>query len=417
MYRVSYVVVLFALCLLAGTALGMLWANLAPQTYQDMVELRLIDGFPIGYPNPDATGFGGRTLTLQYLVNTVFLSLFFLLAGKELWEAVAQKNGALRGQAAVVPLGAALGSMVVPVLIYLAIAATTRSADWADLRAGWMLPAATDLVLVYVVGRTVFGAKHPALRLLMLVACTSDIAVVIALALFNPIGVLRPLWLLVPLGAALVVWGLFRDVGRDDVLAVRGWKHHMGLAPWLLAGVASWLGVQQAGLHPALGLLPILPVIPRASRAFGFFAEAEDYLVDPLNRIAHYLKLPTAAGLFLYGLTSGGAEFAAYDPATTVSFFALILGKPVGLMAGAVLTARLFAIGLPRGVSRADLALMGVVASAGLIVPLLVANTALPGGAVQQAAKLGIVCSLTAAPCAVLIARAARLGRWKTAAL
>ena len=41
-----------------------------------------------------------------------------------------------------------------------------------------------------------------------------------------------------------------------------------------LGGCISWYGFMKAGLHPALGLLPIVPAIPHADRAFGFFDAA-----------------------------------------------------------------------------------------------------------------------------------------------
>ena len=411
MYRVSHALSLFALCLAAGIALAMLWANVAPQTYQDMVEWRLIDGFAIGYPNPDAAGMANRTLTLHYLVNNGLMALFFLLAGKEVWEALSQKSGALRGGSAVVPVGATVGAMTGPILIYLAIAATTRGADWQALRGGWAIPAAGDLVLTYIIGRTVLGRRHPGLRLLMLVAITSDCAALVGLGLFFPVGPLQPLWLILPLAAPVLAWGL---VGRSgQTRQQESWQKRFGPLPWAIAGVLSWYGVQQAGLHPAFGLLPLVPAIPHANRAFGFFAEAEDYLTDPLNRIAHLLTWPVAATLFLFGLINGGGQILAYAPATSVTFFALLLGKPLGLLLGATLTAHLFGRRLPDGISPVDLALLGLIAGCSFTVPMLLADATLPGGAVLEAAKLGLIASLVLAPLAVFLAWMFRLGRWQ----
>ncbi len=417
MYRVSHFMTTFALCLLAGALVGLVWANIAPFSYLDLIEWRLIDGFPVGYPNPDATGLGHRTLTLHYLVNTVLMALFFLLAGKELWEDLAQRGGALRGEHAIVPLAAALGSMVLPMLIYLAIAATTRNAEWVDLRGGWAIPAATDLVLAYVVGRAVFGPTHPALRFLMLLAIVGDLGTLLILGLVNPLGDLKPLWLILPVAAVglaygLCVWSPRRFDNANPARPFSRLVRRAGVAPWLVAGLASWFGFQEAGLHPALGLLPVIPAIPHSDRAFGFFAEVEEYLNDMLNRIAHLLTIPVAGTLFLFGLLNGGAVTDAFLPATTVVFFALTLGKPLGVLAGGLLAARLSGLGLPKGISRADLAVVGIITGTGFCVPLLMTSAALPGGAVQEAARLGIVFSLFTAPAGLLAARALRLGRW-----
>ena len=419
MYRVSRFITTFALCLLTGTLMALVWANLAPESYHDLVELRLLDHFLIGYPDPEATGLLSRTLTLEYLVNNLLMALFFLLVGKELWEAVVQPGGPLRGGGALVPLAAATGGMVVPVLLYLAIAATTRHAERADLWAGWAVPVASDLVLAYAVGRLVFGRRHPALKLLMLVAILSEMAGLVLVDLFRPLLPGKTLWLALPVMVPLLAFALFNRWParlRSDGQTHHGWLRfcqRAGNLPWLLAGLASWYGMQQAGLHPALGFLPVIPAIPRADRSYGFFAEAEEYLSDQLNRLAHLLVLPVAAGLFFYGLISGGAELAAYDPATTVTFFALLLGKPLGVVAFGAVAVRLSGRGLPEGVALRDLMLVGVIAGIGFTVPFLMANAALPGGHAAEAAKLGIAASLISAPLALALARLIRVGRWQ----
>jgi NhaA family Na+:H+ antiporter len=65
--------------------------------------------------------------------------------------------------------------------------------------------------------------------------------------------------------------------------------------------------------------LPIIPAIPHAHRAFGLFAEAEEYLHDPLNRLAHLAVKPLILVLFLFGLTRGGIDLGAFAPTTLVT--------------------------------------------------------------------------------------------------
>ena len=418
MYRVSNFITTFALCLLAGTSIALVWANFSPESYQDFVELRLIDGFPVGYDNPDAIGAGGRTLTLQYLINTVLMSFFFFLTGKEIWEALIQKQGSLRGPEALVPFGAVLGCMLGPALVYIGLAALDGSSEAGSISGGWAIPAATDVAVAYWVGRMVFGPGHPALRLLMLIAICADIVALLILGFLHQSATLEPLWLLLPLIASVLVFVLFnwlpRQLDRGDQLRARStWvRKKVSFWPYALAGALSWYGFQEAGLHPALGLLPIIPAIPHADRAFGFFAEAEEYLSDTLNRIAHLLTWPVAGVLMLFGLTHGGAVFAAAGTATWITLAAMVLGKPVGVFAGGMLAARLLGKALPKGVTPLDLAVVGCIAVIGLTVPLLMAGAALPGGQHQEAAKLGIVLSLIAGPLTVLAARRMHLGRW-----
>ena len=65
-----------------------------------------------------------------------------------------------------------------------------------------------------------------------------------------------------------------------------------------------------------MGLLPIVPTIPHADRAFGIFAEAEQYLTDLLNHIEHLLKHPVEVILFFFGLLNAGVAFSSIGSPT-----------------------------------------------------------------------------------------------------
>ena len=45
--------------------------------------------------------------------------------------------------------------------------------------------------------------------------------------------------------------------------------------PYAIGGAITWLCFQESGIHPALGLLFMIPAIPHAETDFGFFAEEE----------------------------------------------------------------------------------------------------------------------------------------------
>jgi Na+:H+ antiporter, NhaA family len=179
--------------------------------------------------------------------------------------------------------------------------------------------------------------------------------------------------------------------------------------PYLIAGALSWYGFQEAGIHPALGLLPIVPTIPHADRAFGIFAEAEQYLTDLLNHIEHLLKYPVEIVLFFFGLLNAGVEFSAISEPTWLVFFGLIVGKPVGIFLFGWFAARVLRFGLPEGMRTIDLAVVGCVAAIGFTVALFVATVAFPAGDVQDAAKMGALFSFFAAAIAVIAGKMARV--------
>ena len=412
MYRVSHFVTQFALCLLAGAAVALAWANLSPRSYQDFVELRLADNSLIGYPNPDSLMPLGRTLTLGYLAGDALMAFFFLYIGKELWESLALRHGALRGARSVAPLVTALVAAAVPALLYAGLAHFVTAPVLPSPAAGWPVPMAGDVALSYVVGRLALGPGHPALRFLLLVSIADDILALLVTGLAFPVGTLQPLWLLLPLGAALTAYlgfnALPRRLDRGDPLkpAARWVRHHLAVWPYAVAGALSWYGTQQAGLMPALGLLPVIPAIPHADHAFGMFAEAEEMLPDMLNRIAKWLVMPVGAILFLFALTHAGAPLASADSETLAVALALLIGKPLGILLGGALAMRGLGAALPAGMAPRDLAVVGLVAAMGFSVPLFAIGATLPGGALSEGARLGLLASLIAAPLALLLARA-----------
>ena len=405
MYRVWSYVTNYSLLLIAGALIALIWANISPESYHHFIHWAIAEDFLIG----DAEAEGGRvvrTLTLHFLVNDVFMAFFFAIAAKEVWEAVILENGSLRGKKAMTPLIATAGGMLGPVIVYLGLAAALGIFE--TVHRGWAIPTATDIAFSYLVGRMVFGAGHPAIRFLLLLAIADDAGGLIILAIFYPTGDLAPLWLLLSLGAAIAVFVLFnwlpRRLDRGNQLRPNStWvRQKLAFWPYLVASCLSWFGFQEAGIHPALGLLPIVPTIPHADRAFGIFAEAEAYLTDLLNWIEHRLKYPVEIILFFFGLMNAGVEFSAISAPTWLVLLGLVIGKPVGIFIMGWIAAKPMRLGLPDGMNMRDLVVVGCVAAIGFTVALFVASVAFPAGPVQDAAKMGALMSFGAAAIAIV---------------
>jgi NhaA family Na+:H+ antiporter len=286
-----------------------------------------------------------------------------------------------------------------------------------DVHRGWAIPTATDIAFSYLVGRVVFGARHPAIGFLLLLAIADDAGGLAILAIFYPSGEVAPAWLLLSLAAALGVFLLANvlprrlDKGRQDRPHSSFVRKRLGFWPWALAGAVSWYGFQMAGLHPALGLLPIVATIPHAEREFGIFADEERYQTDLLNTIEHALKVPVQFVLFGFGLLNAGVEFSAISEPTWLVLAGLVIGKPVGIFLFGWLAAGPMRLGLPHGMALRDLPVVGCVAAIGFTVALFVASVAFPAGPVQDAAKMGALFSLASAVLAILAGRAFRVRR------
>ena len=398
MYRVWNFVTTYSILLISGALIALVWANINYDSYHHFVEFVIWDHAPIGHYHD-----GHRTLTLHYLINDVAMAFFFAIAAKEVWEAIILKNGSLRGKKAATPLFATAGGMLGPIAVYLGLAMLLGSDTYTAVANGWAIPTATDIAFSYLVGRMVFGSGHPAVRFLLLLAIADDAAGLIILAIFYPSGDLAPEWLGLSVVAAIAVFVLanwlprYLDRGNQARPTSTWVRQKLTFWPYLVAACFSWYGFMMAGIHPALGLLPIVPTIPHADRAFGFFSEAETYLHDLLNDIEHGLKVPVEVVLFFFGLLNAGVVFSAIGDPTWLVLAGLIIGKPVGVFLFGIIGAHVLKLGLPQGMRTIDLFVIGCVSAIGFTVSLFVASVAFDPGPVQDAAKMGALFSFGAA--------------------
>ena len=406
-YRVWDFIQEYSLLLVTGAFGALLWANIDYDSYHHLVEVVLVDHSPIGHLHD-----GHRTLTLHYLINDVLMAFFFAMAGKEVWEAIILKNGSLRGRKALTPLIATAGGMLGPIGVYLVGAFLLGK--FAILANGWAIPTATDIAFSYLVARIVFGARHPAVGFLLLLAIADDAAGLIILAVFYPQGDLAPEWPLLSVGAAFAVYVLANRLPRmlDGTNEARPYTHFaekLGFWPYLIAGCASWYGFQQAGVHPALGLLPIVVTIPHADITFGMFDSAKLEQHDLLNDIEHKMKMPVEFILLLFGFANAGVEFSAMGEATWLVLAGLIVGKPVGIFIMGWLAAGPLRLGLPEGMKLNHLIVIGFIAAIGFTVSLFISAVAFAPGDVQDAAKMGALFSFGAVFLSLIAGRIMRV--------
>ncbi len=410
MYRVWNFIANYSLLLILGALAALIWANTDADSYHRFIDFVIWDHAPIGHLHD-----GHRTLTLHYLVNDMLMALFFAIAAKEVWEAMILERGSLRGRKAATPLFATAGGMFGPIAVYLGLAAVMGSDTYDAVANGWAIPTATDIAFSYLVGRLVFGAAHPAVRFLLLLAIADDAAGLVILAVFYPSSELAPEWLLLSFGAALSVFLIFNwlprrlDRGKQDRPNSTAIRSRLGGLPYVVAGCLSWYGFMRSGLHPALGLLPVIPAIPHADRAFGIFSDVEKYLHDLLNVLEHVLKHPVEIILFFFGLFNAGVEFSSIGDATWLVLLGLVVGKPVGIVLFGWVAAQPLGLGIPLGMRIADLVVIGCVAAIGFTVSLFIATVAFDPGAVQDAAKMGALFSFFAALLAIAAGKLLRV--------
>ncbi len=362
-----------SLLLVAGTAIALVWANVAHDSYE-----RIVHDGPI-----------------RFIVNDIGMVFFFALAMKEISEAMLPGGPLASSREAAVPLLAAAGGMAAPATIYV-IQVTVEGRQ--ALMPGWAIPCATDIAFSYMAARLVFPRTHPAIPFLLLLAIADDALGLILLAIFYPSGPLS-----LTSFAALMIPAIGVALALRRYRVLNFWPYAAG------AGGLSWLAMYYGGVHPALALVPIVPFMPHAKRDLGLFDPREVHLTDTMNRFEHWWRVPVHIILFFFGLVNAGVMFSEVGLGTRVVLVSLLAGKPIGILLFTYLSLKA-GLRAPGGLTYLHTAVVGITAGIGFTVALFFATAAFPGGgAVLDEAKMGALMSFVAAPIAVIFGRAVGL--------
>ncbi len=378
--------------LLAATIVALVWAN-SP----------LKDAYFDLWSTTATIGIGSADITqdLQHWVNDGLMVFFFYVVGLEIRRELAL--GELRNRrAAAVPALAALGGMVVPALLFVAINAGGEGAG------GWGIVMATDIAFVLGALALMGPGVPPQVRVFLLtLAIVDDIGAIVVIAIFYSHGID-----LVALAAAAGIVVAIGLLGR-----IRVWR---GPA-YLVAGFALWIAMVESGVHPTiagvlLGLLtPVHPprrseieratVLTRSFRQDPSPAQARSAMLgvgaaispnERLQELLHpwtsYVVVPLFA-LANAGVPLGGGAIgrAVSSPITLGVVVGLVVGKTVGISLASFLAVRLRLGTLPRGVSMRHVVASAALAGIGFTVSLFVADLAFERAELRDEAKVGVL--------------------------
>jgi Na+:H+ antiporter, NhaA family len=347
----------------------------------------------VAWANVDTPGYERATQALHFWVNDVGMVFFFALAAKEVFEATLPGGPLASLRQAASPLAAAVGGMLAPALIFIALA--TRIGP-AALGRGWAIPCATDIAFSAMVARMIFSGGHPAIPFLLLLAIADDALGLMILAVFYPSGTLSFAALGLLMSAAMLfAWWLRR-------------RRTTSFWPYVLGpGVLSWAALYWGGFHPALALVPVVPFMPHSAKDLGFFDPAEEAQADTLSLFEHWWARPVQVVLLLFGLANAGVPFAQIGNGTYYVLAALLIGKPLGIIVFSYV-AGFAGARLPDGLRLPDLLVVGLAAAIGFTVALFFATAAFPPGPLLAETKMGALLSFGAAPLALLASRLLR---------
>jgi NhaA family Na+:H+ antiporter len=356
--------------LVAAAALALAWAN-SPwrATYEALF------GAPVGVR---ASRFAFER-DLRFWINDGLMAIFFFTVGLEIKRELAGGQlGTIRRAA--LPAMAALGGMIVPAGIYLAINAGTGTAR------GWGIPMATDIAFAVGVLALLGQRVAPALRLTLLaLAVIDDVGAVLVIAFVFSSGLGLP-------GLGFAALGL---------IAIQTMKSLGVRAPWayLAPALATWAGAHAAGVHPTLAGVAVGLMTPARPSP----GDAPDR-GSPLERLEHAFQPWVANGIMpLFALANAGVSLGDVTlggPAGRVFAgvaLGLVLGKPIGVIGFSWIAVRLRAARLPDETSWLGMLVLGLIAGTGFTMSLFMTALALPPGGATSAARLAILAASAAA--------------------
>ncbi len=322
-------------------------------------------------------------LTLATWAKDGLLAVFFFVVGLELKRELVV--GELRDRrAAALPIFAAVGGMVVPALVCLAVAFGTPAAGRA-----WPVPVATDIAFALAVLALTASALPPPVRLFLLSLAVVD-----------------------DLGAITLIAVLFSDdlnglalVGAAVLLVAYALLQRQRVrSSWLYVPIAlaTWALVHEAGIHATVAGVA-LGLLTRVRHDAG-----EKW--SPAERLEHRLQPLSAAvcvpvfAFFAAGVPVNGAVLStlAADRVALAVIAGLVVGKFVGVFGGSLAAVALRLARLPAQMRWRDLAAVSVLAGCGFTVSLLLAELSFGPGPQGERVKLAVlaaslVASLSAA--------------------
>lgn len=393
-YKLSGALLLIGAALLALLLANSPWAEF----YQQALEL------------PISVGAGDFVTEKPLLlwVNDGLMGIFFFHVGLEIKREL--RHGELSSlRKAALPAVAAVGGMLIPALLYVAL---NRGGPGAE---GWGVPMATDIAFALGILRLA-GHRVPAALFTFLgaLAIIDDLGAILVIAFFytEELSVSA-------LGVAAILLVVMGIMNRLDV-------RRAGL--YLLVGAPLWLAIYQSGIHPTIAgvltgmMIPArrrsgeLPAIVASAQSLVGLAARKDLPEEdkhaalgalehevrkaqaPLEAVEFTLHPYISYGVLpLFALANAGVVLLGaspsmiLDPVTLGILFGLFVGKPVGIFGATWLATRVGIAQLPKGVGMQHVMGAGMLGGIGFTMALFIGGLAFdPTSLAHTEAKIGV---------------------------
>lgn len=327
-------------------------------------------------------------------VNEIGMAFFLALIAQEVFEAIMPGGALGHWRHWVLPAAGAVGGLLGAAGAFAAVVTLRHE---LALSVAWPVGCAIDLAAAYYVLRLIYPRRGSVVAMLLVLAVVTDAIVMVVVTLtvpdvrFHPAGSLM-------LVAALAGAGALRR------MKVRSfWPY------WIGCGTLSWLGMYWMGMHPALALVPIVPLLPHDPRPRNVFDDRPDD--NPVHHAEHEWNAAAQLALFLFGLVNAGVILKHYDVGTWAVLTAALVGRPLGVLGGIGL-AVIAGLRLPRHTTWRDVLVIALATTSGFTFALFVTTAILPIGAVFEQITLGALSTVAGIVVTFAVARMLGVGRF-----
>lgn len=349
--------------LLSCAALALIWAN-SPfaDKYKEILNFHLT----IGY------GELALSKTLIHWINDGLMAIFFFLIGMEIKrELVAGELSSFKN--AILPLGAAIGGMLLPASIYFFFNQGTSGVS------GWGIPMATDIA--FALGALALLGSDRAPKglavFLTALAIIDDLGAILVIAAFYTEQISWP-----AIAIALAVVAML-------ILANRLKFHYKPL--FIILGLVLWLAFIKSGIHPTIaGVILGLTIPTRCAKGIGS---------PMLNQFEHALHPWVAYTIMpIFALANAGVavEWGNFGevlthPVSLGIIFGLFFGKQLGIFGATWLMVNFKLAELPRKVSMYHIYGASLLSGIGFTMSLFITSLAFQDPVFLALAKISII--------------------------
>ncbi|NVJ96839.1 MAG: Na+/H+ antiporter NhaA [Alphaproteobacteria bacterium] len=317
-----------------------------------------------------AVGEYGLTKPILLWINEGLMAIFFLVVGLEIKrEAVTGELSDMKALA--LPGLAAVGGMVVPAAFFW----FTNSGDVTAM-SGWAIPTATDIA--FAIGLlALMGSRVPAeLKLFLLtLAILDDLGAVVIIAAFYTAD-LSVLSLSMAFLGCIGLFALNRFGVRNT-------------SAYLFLGALIWICVLKSGVHATLAGVAVGLAIPATRDHEGH---------SPLEDLEHNLHTPVSLMILpMFAFANAGVSLSGMslssllEPISLGILSGLAVGKPIGVLLGAMAAVYIFKAKLPGSLSFSHIWGAGHMAGIGFTMSLFIGSLAYTSVEMQADVRIGVL--------------------------